>query len=281
MQDGWRNMGYASFRPRAAKPVSWLLAASQRPAVNLVLSPIFWILSFTFSVFLRTAFITLPICLFWYIYNYCWDYYFLHFPPDSGLFVPAWPVPRTRLVMLMATIPAWGLSMAVVVVVWHLIKYLGGHVFGRKRRGDYELAMPMEEVRSNTPRKSTPAGHRSYMVFSWRNLSIVSFAIFVVMALSGVYLFETYELPADHRYKPDVETALRVPKESGYHNGSKQNCVECVFSLIKYRAAKVFIAAMFNNNIEILPYWIKEFTKVIYYLGVVSNHFLIASRLSI
>ncbi|KAJ7157234.1 glycosyltransferase family 69 protein [Mycena filopes] len=77
-----------------------------------------------------------------------------------------------------------------------------------------------------------------------------SFAVFVSLALSGLYMFETYEFPGDHRYKPDVELALREPRESGYHNGTK-----------------VFVAVMFNNNIDVLPYWIKEFTKVIYYLG--------------
>jgi hypothetical protein len=217
-----------SFRLWAARPVSWLLATRKQPAVNLVLSLVLRTLPFAFSLFFRTSFITLPMYLLWYIYRYCWDYYLLYFPPEAGLFAPAWPAPRTRLVISMVAIPAWGLSMAVGVAAWHLLKYLGGRVFGRKRRGDYALAIPMEEVSSHTSRKRTSAGQRSYIE---RYLAISCFAIFVAMALSGVYLFETYELPADHRYKPDIETALRIPKQSGYHNGSKRNVFEAVFPL--------------------------------------------------
>ncbi|KAJ6601178.1 cryptococcal mannosyltransferase 1-domain-containing protein [Mycena vulgaris] len=242
-------MSYASLRPRAAKPIAWLAAASKRPSISRVISPVFWILTFALSLIFRTAFITLPVYLFWYIYNYCYDYWLLYFP--AGLFAPAWPVPRTRLVILMATIPAWGLCMAVGVVLWPVLKYLLGLVMGRKRGGgDYEIAIPMEDVRPNGSAQHAAKSHRRPTRAACNLVAIWFFIMFVCMALGGVYMFETYELPGDHRYRPDVEAALKVPKESGYHDGTK-----------------VFIAVMFNNNIEILPYWIKEFTKVIYYLG--------------
>ncbi|KAJ7082518.1 cryptococcal mannosyltransferase 1-domain-containing protein [Mycena crocata] len=247
MRDGWRHMSYASIGPRAAQPVMWLIGVGKQPAISCIVSPIFWLLSFVLSLVFRTAFITLPTYLLWYIYNYFRDYWTAQF--DAGLFAPAWPVPRTRLVIYMATLPTWGLCMAFGVVFWALMKSLVSRLTrGKRGGGDYELAM--EEIPSNGSAQRTK-GQRSRPGFLWRNhLWIGCFIVFVSMALSGVYMFETYELPGDHRYKADVEASLQVPRESGYGDGTK-----------------VFIAVMFNNNIDILPYWIKEFNKVIYYLG--------------
>ncbi|KAJ7492035.1 cryptococcal mannosyltransferase 1-domain-containing protein [Mycena latifolia] len=251
MQDGWRNMGYASLRPRAAKPVAWLVAASKHPAVARVISPIFWVLSFVSWILVRTAVITLPIYLFWYIYNYCRDYWLFYFPADSGMFMPAWPEKRTRLVLLMAAIPAWGLGMAIGVLLWPLLKYLVAMVMGRNRGGgDYEIAIPMEDVHTDGATHRKPKAHRRPTALGCSRLAMSAFVVFLAMALSGVYMFETYESAGDHRYKSAVEAAVRTPKKNGYNDGTK-----------------VFIAATFTNNIDILPYWIKEFTKVIYYLG--------------
>ncbi|KAJ7287808.1 cryptococcal mannosyltransferase 1-domain-containing protein [Mycena rebaudengoi] len=63
-------------------------------------------------------------------------------------------------------------------------------------------------------------------------------------------MLKTYEHPGDHRYKQDVEKANSLPRREGYHNGDK-----------------IFIAAMFFNNGGMLPYWITEITKFIYYVG--------------
>ncbi|KAJ6524871.1 cryptococcal mannosyltransferase 1-domain-containing protein, partial [Mycena vulgaris] len=234
MQNGWRNMSYASLRPGAAKPVAWLLAASKQPLIRRILSPFLWFISLVFSLALPTAFLTLPIYLFWLSYNYCYHYWLFYFP--DGLFAPAWPEPRTRLLLL-----SWAMD-------W---------VTGRTLRGgDYEAAIPMEDVHPNgaTHRKSRVA--RSHPSFLGRHyLGIVFFFVFMAMALSGVYMYETYELPGDHLYRPDIDTALRTPRESGYHDGTK-----------------VFIGVMFSNNIAILPYWIKEFTKENVFISVVESN---------
>ncbi|KAJ7075335.1 cryptococcal mannosyltransferase 1-domain-containing protein [Mycena belliarum] len=247
MQDGWRNMQYARLRPRAAaKPLARLVAAATtHPVISRVVSPVVWLLSFVVSILLRTAFLTLPTVPLWYIYNYFNDYWLFYFPPDSGMFVPAWPEPRTQLVVLMATIPSWGLCMAVAVLLWSLVKYLFPWVMRRRRGGDYEMAIPMEDVHPNGRTPKAPRSRPAYC-----SLSFACFVVFLSMALSGVYMFETYENPLDYRYRPAVAAALKNPTRSGHHDGTK-----------------VFIGAMFTNNIDILPHWIKEFNKVIYYLG--------------
>ncbi|KAJ7757620.1 cryptococcal mannosyltransferase 1-domain-containing protein [Mycena metata] len=248
MQNAWRQMNYAGLGPRVATPVAWLTAVSKHPTVSRIVYPLYWLSSFVLTILARTAFITIPLYLFRYIYLYFWDYWTFYFP--DGLFLPAWPTPRTRLVVLMATVPTWGVCMAVGVVLWAVLKVLFAFSVqwvARRRRGggDYELASPTEHLGA---RKRT---QRRRPALLWMNvLWLASFFGFVSLALSGLYMFETYEFADDYRYKRDIELALREPKQSGYHDGTK-----------------VFVAVMFNNNIDILPYWIKEFTKVIYYLG--------------
>ncbi|KAF7330151.1 hypothetical protein MSAN_02465100 [Mycena sanguinolenta] len=246
MQDGWRrHISYASIRPRIVRSIAWLITLSKRPSTSRVAYPVFWVFEVALSLLVRTAWFTLPVYLFHYVYRYYWAYWTSYFPPDAGLFEPAWPKSRIRLVILMATIPTWGLCMALGVVLWAVLKVLVMHAMQSSRRKHGR------EDGVSTPSKRTRA-RRSRMATLLRTnyLSMVCFVVSVSMALSGVYMFETYEYPGDHRYKGEIETALREPRDSGYFNGTK-----------------VFVAAMFNNNIEIMPYWIKEITKVIYYLG--------------
>ncbi|KAJ7608780.1 cryptococcal mannosyltransferase 1-domain-containing protein [Roridomyces roridus] len=249
MQNGWRQMNYASVRPSADQYLGWLVSVSKRPPFNRILAAIVWLLAFAFSFLWRTAFITLPALLFWNIYkkfaaDWTRDY-------ADGIFEPAWPVARTRLVILMATIPTWGLCMAAGVVLWAFGDFLLPRIARRRRGGaDYEMSIPMDDL----PNASTQRGHRSHslrqILFGRYYLRTVAFCIFASMALFGLYLYKTYELPGDYRYRPDIETALRVPKPSGYHDGSK-----------------VFIAVILNNSMGVLPRWIREFNKVIQYLG--------------
>ncbi|KAJ7692270.1 cryptococcal mannosyltransferase 1-domain-containing protein [Mycena rosella] len=70
------------------------------------------------------------------------------------------------------------------------------------------------------------------------------------LVLLGIYMLCTHELPSDHRFKPRVQLANRVPKREGYGTGEK-----------------IFIAASFYNNELVLPYWTTEITKLINYLG--------------
>ncbi|KAJ6503089.1 cryptococcal mannosyltransferase 1-domain-containing protein [Mycena vulgaris] len=218
-----------------------------RAIIRGVIPFILWQLTFILSLLFKKAFITLPIILFCGIYSSVRLYWFIEL--SSGLFEPAWPAARTRLVLLMAAIPAWGLSMAVGVALRPLAKYLLTKAMRRKRGGgDYEIFIPMGDPHSPSARTRWP--RRRPKALECSSLAMGSFVIFLVMALSGLYIIATYELPGDHRYKPDVEAALKAPKPGGYHDGTK-----------------VFIAAMFTNNIDILPHWIQEFTKVIQYIG--------------
>ncbi|KAJ6514137.1 hypothetical protein DFH09DRAFT_1374064 [Mycena vulgaris] len=139
MPDGWRNSRW-------------------RAIIRGVIPFILWQLTFILSLLFKKAFITLPIILFCGIYSSVRLYWFIEL--SSGLFEPAWPAARTRLVLLMAAIPAWGLSMAVGVALWPLAKYLHTKAMRRKLgRSDYEMVIPMEDPHSS----STPLWREAAM----------------------------------------------------------------------------------------------------------------------
>jgi hypothetical protein len=106
-----------------------------------------------------------------------------------------------------------------------------------------------------------------------KNLGYGGWAVYVgylSLAVLGVYGLWTYEQPVDHCFKPDVNLANNMPKRAGYSTGrqsssrpdaaSSDSCPE-----------KIFIAAMFHNNCDVLLYWINQMTRLIYYLGPASG----------
>ncbi|KAJ7069232.1 cryptococcal mannosyltransferase 1-domain-containing protein [Mycena amicta] len=69
------------------------------------------------------------------------------------------------------------------------------------------------------------------------------------LVLLGFYLLYTLKLPQDHRFSAVVQEANRAPRRDGYSG------------------EKVFIAALFHNNAEVIPYWTEEMLQLINYLG--------------
>ncbi|KAJ7062895.1 cryptococcal mannosyltransferase 1-domain-containing protein [Mycena amicta] len=223
-QDGWRRMDFADTRQiiplRLLSPLSWIL-----------------------SMLARTAFLTLPAYLFWRIYRYSWDYWMREY--ESGIFWPAFPIPRTRLVLLMVDIPVWGLCMLLGVPLWSLAQRFVVARFGRRHY--YDSAIPMEDVDVRRRRNRTAQANNAAFLSPFSRKCLM---VYLGLALSGVFLYLTHEYSADYRYRAAVEAANRVKRPQGHGDGTK-----------------VFIAAMFYNNSAILPYWIREFTKVIHYVG--------------
>jgi hypothetical protein len=101
-------------------------------------------------------------------------------------------------------------------------------------------------------------------------LWLLLYATYLSLAISGVYLLKTYELPGDHRYKKDVESAIASPRREGYGTGGElTDLSRSLLYVFLIFAEKIFIAAMFRDNEAVLPYWIREMTKFIYYAGPV------------
>ncbi|EJD37736.1 hypothetical protein AURDEDRAFT_72858 [Auricularia subglabra TFB-10046 SS5] len=71
------------------------------------------------------------------------------------------------------------------------------------------------------------------------------------LVLCGLYMLGTVDHPDDSRHTDVLLRSSRKPKLEGYGNGEK-----------------VFIAALFYNNADILPHWTRQMTRVIQYMGV-------------
>ncbi|KAF7363197.1 hypothetical protein MVEN_00672300 [Mycena venus] len=166
---------------------------------------------------------------------------------------PAFPYGRTAWVVSLVSVPMWGAWMAVLMVVHLLVvlcwNWARSRLGGRSRRYeplsvDFEDLSPSSSHRRKSHSSPSPLDNVSTASY------LLVWGCYLSLALFGVYMLKTYELPADHRFKPVVEQAIREPRVHGYGKGEK-----------------VFIAAMFYNNGAVLPYWINEVTKLIYYLG--------------
>ncbi|KAJ6565915.1 cryptococcal mannosyltransferase 1-domain-containing protein [Mycena vulgaris] len=206
-------------------------------------------ISFALSLFLKTAFITLPL-LFWFIHCRVSAYWLRQFP--SGLFEPAWPAPRTQLVILMAVIPAWGAAMALGVVIWPMGKYLAarGMRWGLHDGPSYEgPAFVLGTYSENA------------------SAAMASEVTFMAMALGGLYTYVTYELPGDHRYKPAVEAALASPKPGGYHDGTK--VFIAAIKVIHYLGRdNVFISIVESNSWDGTAEMLDDWKNTLDRLGV-------------
>lgn len=167
-----------------------------------------------------TAHLTLPAALFASIYHYLYGYWLSKV--GNGAWAPAWPLNRTRLVLLMGTLPLWGAGMALAMVGSVAARRLWAWWRTRReRRGYRQLDINLgadadgdgdDDRRMRYVRKS--GSGRRWGWYAW-------LGAYLSLVLAGVYMLETYELPGDHRYKADVEKAVKAPRPEGYGDGGE------------------------------------------------------------
>ncbi|KAJ7208978.1 cryptococcal mannosyltransferase 1-domain-containing protein [Mycena pura] len=220
-----------------------------RPLIPIV-QLLAWLLSNAWRVFVRFFSLIASVGCFCFVWRAVSTFY----TQKLGVpWAPAFPVPRTAFVITLVAIPIWGAAMTVFMVLSVVVTRgwgsLGG-LLGRSRR--YEPValdlddVEVEETRRRRARDPRGSAHGKSQRARW----LIILCLYLSAMVFGVYMLRTYELPLDHRFKERVELANRVPKREGYGTGEK-----------------LFIAAIFYNNGGVLPYWIKEITKLIYYLG--------------
>ncbi|KAF7332993.1 hypothetical protein MVEN_02405600 [Mycena venus] len=181
--------------------------------------------------------ITLPLLSFTFILTACCLVLLI----SLGVGFPyAFPIWRTLFTATIISIPIWGVCMSALHLVWTFGAPIPHFLWTwqRHRQHYVPLAFDANDFMADAEKKHR---HRRPPTL-WPG--------FLLVALCGVYLLSTYELPIDHRFKAAVELANRVPRREGYGTGEK-----------------IFIAAMFYNNAYVLPYWITEVSKLINYLG--------------
>ncbi|KIJ60124.1 glycosyltransferase family 69 protein [Hydnomerulius pinastri MD-312] len=78
----------------------------------------------------------------------------------------------------------------------------------------------------------------------------IQLIIWIAVFCASVRVAVRYEQPGDVRYRSEIEQAGRHPGNAGHGNQEK-----------------IFIAAMFYNNEQVIPYWSDSLIKAIRYLG--------------
>ena len=95
-------------------------------------------------------------------------------------------------------------------------------------------------------------GSRDHLLSLRTAWMILQCALYTYIALAGYYSYTHYEHPGDIRFRPALRKALaeHAPSRQGYARGEK-----------------IFIAAAFHQNEEVLPYWTQTMLDTITYLG--------------
>ncbi|KAF7298555.1 Glycosyltransferase family 69 protein [Mycena indigotica] len=149
----------------------------------------------------------------------------------------AFPESRTLFVTLLFALPTWGLAMCLAQshCLWSSNR--------RKERvnGGYSL------VPFNDREWGVDVKDPSCLIFGTN-----AFGSYMALFCVGLYLVATFSLPEDVQYGDVIRGARRstVRRKEGHGSGEK-----------------IFIAALFHNNEEVIPHWTKEIMKVINYLG--------------
>lgn len=143
----------------------------------------------------------------------------------NGSWWTAFPVSRTGFVITLVAVPVWGACMAVLMLLWPVGLWTWTRLVRRRlRRRQYEPVTvnlgDLESTRDAAPRrKGVDFGQTKRLGLNTRYF--IFWAAYASVALFGVYMLLTYELPIDHRFKSAIELANRVPKPGGYGSGGK------------------------------------------------------------
>ncbi|KAH9919213.1 cryptococcal mannosyltransferase 1-domain-containing protein [Epithele typhae] len=164
----------------------------------------------------------------------------------GGVWDPGFPKLWIAWIAFLVTLP----TSAALQLAWLLVSPFLCRRLARKNGlegGDESARDPRPHPRS--PRTSTHALRRPAATRLWGTQIVFC----VLIILLGHYQYRNYEHPGDVRFRPALRKALAdpYPKRSGYAP----------------RAEKVFIAAAFHQNEEVLPYWTKTMLDTITWLG--------------
>ncbi|KAJ7149698.1 cryptococcal mannosyltransferase 1-domain-containing protein [Mycena filopes] len=163
---------------------------------------------------------------------------------------PGFPSSRALFIAALMATPIWAFSMCLFYLLWPF----GASLWTRWRRvrGGYTplVIFDADDSELVSRRPSSPEWKTAPRLTVGNILLLIAWLGYLALAVGGLYLFSTYELELDHRFKPAVQLANRVQRRSGYGTGEK-----------------IFIATMFHNNAAVIPHWTTEMAKVINYLG--------------
>lgn len=133
-----------------------------------------------------------PLILFIEIYNIYYLVWLYHI--GYAFFTTAWPIGRTRIVLLMYTIPTWGTAMLTRA-------YVGRSSLSRKTPPT--LGSPASAKEKKAPRKN--------------HINAALIAIYCSLILAGLFAWATANHWSDTKYARFVKLSKKYPNSRGYN----------------------------------------------------------------
>ncbi|CCM01092.1 uncharacterized protein FIBRA_03140 [Fibroporia radiculosa] len=213
---------------------------------------------------LRTPFF-LPLITFFLLYNVAYAKWCIIYD-CNGIWKPAFPPSWRTWALALAVAPinaaiwlVWMLGWE-AAVWWFRIRRVRSRV--SSRAGSPRISGSGDDAEDQllpgsdrTSRSVSPneKQYRSRHGLGWEWFWWFQVGLYVSIALAGLWQGAHYEHPNDIRYRPVIQQVL-ADKPHPYPNGYG-------------KGEKIYIAAAFYNNEQILPYWTNTFLTVISYLG--------------
>ena len=212
------------------------------------------------------------------------------FPAQEGhVFLPAFPLSWRALLLLLLVVPTFLFIQVLRLLAGQLPLPLlidrWNNAFGTRDRGyvmvqqdgridRHELLNTFDEENAllhnaeecsersfSRPTSPTPR----FFGLSHKARRIQIFA-YVILFCASTWVGVHYEQSSDVRYRDAIQNAVAHPRRQGY--GKQGELVEPVASNATYIVPeKIFIAVMFYNNEQVIPYWHNSLIKAIHYLG--------------
>lgn len=176
----------------------------------------------------------------------------------GGVWDPAFPPAFSYWIALLATLPVF----SAVQLVWLLISFLVRRMLGARTKVNGQGVSALREDEGYMMLNGGESDHpqsrsRSHSVrtrLSFPTFNTVLWAaqlvFYAAIALLGLHKYHNYEYPGDVRFRPALHQALARPRPQGYACGEK-----------------IFIAAAFHNNEQVLPYWTSSMLDAISWMG--------------
>ncbi|CAK5284762.1 unnamed protein product [Mycena citricolor] len=171
---------------------------------------------------------------------------------------PAFPAARVRFITSLIALGLWGMLLPVWVPVYVVFGRACG--CGSANRAGYHRVGASEneaDLERSSKELSVQKHRRRALSAAIRWLPESRFLLVLIVSAYISFLIFAYtamwsyaENPADSRFRHAVTQANREPRREGYGTGEK-----------------IFLAAMFYNNAEVVPYWTAEVIKAINYFG--------------
>ncbi|KAI0631908.1 cryptococcal mannosyltransferase 1-domain-containing protein [Trametes polyzona] len=180
----------------------------------------------------------------------------------GSVWEPGFPRPWTAWIAFLSALPIWAaLQLLWLLFALGLQRHCAARIKAWRRQHHPEGYMMLdprgggeeEDERPPSSPKFPPQRARvPSLATLWYAAQVV---LYLALVLTGIDAVRHYEHPNDVRLRPELQRALAADR--AHHNPAGY----------APQKERIFIAAAFHQNEEVLPYWTRNMKQVITYLG--------------